>query len=115
MQLVRDVTCPDTLAQSYLHLTTKEAGKAAEKAEKEKIQKYQELAHKYIVVPVAVETMGAWGNSSLKFVQIKMAPGDQQATYKLLQNISLEVQRGNIASILGTLPTPKSFNQLFYM
>ena len=63
--------------------------------------------------------MGAWGNSSLKFVQeigerIKMASGDQQATFKLLQNISLEVQRGNIASILGTLPTPKSFNQLYY-
>ena len=71
-------------------------------------------------MPVAVETMGAWGNSSLKFVQeigerIKTASGDQQATYKLLQNLSLEVQRGNIASILGTLPTPKSFNQLFYL
>ena len=69
MQLVWDVTCPDTLAQSYLHLTSKEAGKAVEKAEKEKIQKYQKLAHKYIVMSVAVETMGAWGNSSLKFVQ----------------------------------------------
>jgi len=69
---------------------------------------------------VAVETMGAWGHSSLKFVQeigerIKMASGDKQATYKLLQNISMETQRGNIASILGTLPTPKSFYQLFYL
>ena len=26
MQLVWDVTCPDTLAQSYLHQTSKEAG-----------------------------------------------------------------------------------------
>ena len=71
-------------------------------------------------VPAAVKTMGAWGHSSLKFVQeigerITVASGDKQATYKLLQNISLEVQRGNIASILGTLPTPKSFNQLFYL
>ena len=71
-------------------------------------------------MPVAVETMGAWGQSSLKFVQeigdrITVASGDKQATYKLLQNLSLEVQRGNIASILGTLPTPKSFNQLFYL
>ena len=105
MQLVWDVTCPGTLAPSYLHLTSKEAGKAAEKAEKEKIQKYQELTHKYIVMPVAVETMGAWGHSSLKFVQeigerMKMASGDKQATFKLLQNISMEVQTGNIASIL---------------
>ena len=41
MQLVWDVTCPDTLAQSYLHLTSKEAGKAAEKAEKEKMTDVQ--------------------------------------------------------------------------
>merc|ERR1712079_226392 len=120
MQLVWDVTCPDTLAQSYLHLTSKEAGKAAEKAEKEKIQKYQELANKYIVMPVAVETMGAWGHSSLKFVQeigerMTLASGDKQATFKLLQNITMESQRGNIASVLGTLPSPKSFNQLFYL
>ena len=49
-------------------LTSKEAGKVAEKAEKQKIKKYQELAHTYMVMPVAVETMGAWGHSSLKFV-----------------------------------------------
>ena len=96
------------------------AGKAAEKAEKEKIQKYQELAHKYIVMPVAVDTTGGWGHSSLKFVQeigerITLASGDKQATFKVLQNISMEEQRGNIASILGTLPSPKSFSQLFYL
>ena len=105
MQLVQDDTCPEALASSYLHLTSKEAGKVSEKAEKEKIQKQQELAHKYLVMPVAGATMGAWGHSSLKFVQeigdrITVASGDKQATFKLLQNISLEVQRGNIASIL---------------
>ena len=50
-----------------------------------------------MVVPAAlVKTMGAWGHSNLNFVQeigerIKMAPGDKQATFKLLQNISKEV------------------------
>ena len=120
MRLVWDVTCPDTFAPSYLHLSSKGAGKAAEKAEKEKIHKYQELSNKFIVMPVAVETMGAWGRSSLKFVQdigerMTTASGDKQATFKLLQNISMEIQRGNISSILGTLPTPKSFNQLYYL
>ena len=86
MQLVWDVTCPDTFAQSYLHLTSKAAGKAAEKAEREKIQKYQELANKYIVMPVAFETLGAWGKNSLKFIQeigerMTMANGDKQAMY----------------------------------
>ena len=71
-------------------------------------------------MPVTVEAMGAWGHSSLKFIQeieerVTMASGDEQATFKLPQNISMEVQRGNIASILGTLPSPKSFNQLFYL
>ena len=88
--------------------------KAAEKAEKEKIKKYQEL--KYIAMPIAVK----WGHSCLKFVQeigerMTLASGDKQATFKLLQNISIEVQRGNIASIIGTLPSSKSFNQLFYL
>ena len=87
MQLVWDVTCPDTFAPSYLHLTSKGAGKAAEKAEKEKIHKYQELSNKFIVMPVAVETMGAWGRSSLKFVQdigeiMMTASGDKQATFQ---------------------------------
>ena len=77
-------------------ITSKEPGKAAEKAEKEKIQKYLELANKYIVMPVAVETMGAWGHSSLKFVQeigerMTLASGDKQARFKLPQNISMEV------------------------
>ena len=120
MQLVWDVTYPDTLAPSYLHLTSKVAGKAAEKAEKEMIQKYRERAHKYIVMPVAMEAMGAWGHPSLKFVQeiggrMTLASGDRQATFRLLQNISMEVQRVNIAFILGTLPSPKSFNQLSYL
>ena len=40
MQLFWDVTYPDTLAPSYLHLTSKVAGKVAEKAEKEMILAY---------------------------------------------------------------------------
>ena len=104
MQLVWDVTCPDTFAPSYLQLTSKAAGKAAEKAERKKIQKYQELANKYIVMPVALETLGAWGKNSLKFIQeigerMTMANGDKEETYKLLQNISMETQRGNIGTV----------------
>ena len=71
-------------------------------------------------MPVADETMGAWGHSSLKFVQeigerMTLASGDKQATYKLLQNITMEVQRGNIASIIGNTSITKSFNQSFYL
>ena len=59
---------------------------------------------------IPFEPLGAWGKNSLKFIQeigerMTMANGDEQATHKLLQNISMETQRGNIASIIGTLPT----------
>ena len=62
--------------------------------------------------------MGAWGNYSPKSLQeigerLTMASVDKQATYKLLQNIIIEVQRGNIASVLGKLPSPKSFDKSF--
>ena len=54
-------------------------------------------------------------SSSFQAERITVALGDKQATFKLLQTINLKVQRGNIASILGTLPSPKSFNQIFYL
>ena len=46
-------------------------------------------------------------NATQRLKDQSIANGDKQATHKLLQNISMETQRGNIASILGTLPTPK--------
>ena len=58
---------------------------------------------------------GSLGLPKSLFASLFLQPATfKQATFKLLQNISMEVQRGNIASILGTLPTPKSFNQLYY-
>ena len=58
--LAWDFTCVDTLADSHIHLTSKGPGKAAEKAEKGKIAKYEDLTHNFIVQPVAAETLGAW-------------------------------------------------------
>ena len=57
--LVWDVTCRDTLCQSYVYQTSKTAGKAAEKGEEEKLAKYRELERDYIVQPVAMETLGS--------------------------------------------------------
>ena len=71
-------SCPE-LSKAYIKRSWQGSRKGWERED----SKYQELAHKYIVMPVAVETMGAWGNSSLKFVQeigerIKMASGDNK-------------------------------------
>ena len=62
-------TCHDTVCQSYIGGTSKEAGKAAEAAEKRKISKYDKLLNNYHFIPIAVETLGAWGQEGLKFIK----------------------------------------------
>ena len=39
---------------------------------------------------------------------------EKRATSYLLQRIGLAIQRGNVASILGTLPPSKNLNQIYY-
>ena len=60
--LVWDFTCIDTLASTYLKETSVRPGAAAEKAEKTKLKKYEEIRNKYYMIPIAVETFGAWGS-----------------------------------------------------
>ena len=59
--LVWDFTCIDTLAKAHLKLSSQRPGAAAEKAEKTKLTKYEEIRNDYYMVPIAVETLGAWG------------------------------------------------------
>ena len=118
--LVWDFTCRDTLAPSNVMATSEEAGKAAEIAEKEKMSHYQELSTSYIVTPVATETLGPWGPSGLKFVKeigskIADLSGEKRATSFLFQSISMAVQRGNVASIRGSVPNTKTLNELYYL
>ena len=56
--LVRDVTCPDTLAPSYEHLKTREAGAVAAQMECRKDVKYAHLNASHLFAPIAIETFG---------------------------------------------------------
>ena len=69
LNLIWDFTCRDTLAQSYVAQTSKEAGKAAELAEQRKLSHYEERSAQYIISPVATETLGSWGPRSIKFMK----------------------------------------------
>ena len=114
--VVWDVTCRDTLCQSNVTLTSQGAGKAAEKAEDIKLSHYQELSSTYIVKPVAMETLGSWGPLGLKFVKdigkrIEDNTGEKRSTSFLFQAISMAVQRGNAASIRGSIPNAKSLSE----
>ncbi|CAK1589334.1 unnamed protein product [Parnassius mnemosyne] len=107
--LVWDATCVDTLAASHLRGTSFKAGAASEAAELSKWRKYESLRDDYIFVPFAVETIGPWGSRAVKFLKelhprLVVAAGDKRAGSFLAQRLSIAIQRGNAASVLGTMP-----------
>jgi len=59
--MVCDFTCPDTLAPSHFSKTMFQGGAAASMGEARKCLKYEDIGLTHIFIPVAVETMGAWG------------------------------------------------------
>ena len=119
--LVWDFTCSDTLAPSHLASTSQEAGKSALQAQNKKMSHYVHLATSgYIVMPVAMETLRSWAPMGLKFVQeigsrIADATGDKRSTTFLFQSIRIATQRGNVASIAGTVPSAKRLDELYYL
>ena len=105
--MVWDFTCPDTLAPSHISITRATGGAAAAVAERNKVTKYTPLALQYEVIPVAVETLGAYGPSAWAFIgtlgaRLVRATGDLRAAAHLRQRLSVAVQRGNVAAIKGT-------------
>lgn len=118
--LIWDFTCPDTLCASNLSLSIQGAGKAAERAESRKRDHYTELSKSYHFVPVACETLGAWAPSSLKFMsdlgkRIRAISGQRNSSFFLFQSVGMEVQRGNAASIMGTLDSSEKLEEIFYL
>ena len=118
--LIWDSTVVDTLAASYVDQTAKLPGKAAEKAELKKLDLYQELEKEYLFVPIAIETLGSWGQAGLKLVKelgrmIKEKSGETRSTQFLFQRILMAVQRGNSASILGTVSSSRQLDEVFYL
>ena len=102
-----DFTCPDTLAASHIQDTSAQACAAAISAEQYNATKYAAFSPSYEVVPVAIETLGAWGPSAWEFVcslgrRLVAATGDSRAGAFLRQRLSIAVQRGNAAAVRGT-------------
>ena len=104
-------TCPDTLAPSHLRQSSLAAGSAAVKAEALKNIKYAELASSgdFIFAPIAIETLDAWGPSALSLCaeiggRSANLTGDVRALSFLKQRLSLAVQKGNAAAVVGTHP-----------
>ena len=105
--LVWDATCPDTFAPSYLSSATREAGAVAALAEVRKKDRYAHLDCTHSFTPVAIETSGVIGPESMAFLKdlgrrLARVTGEEKSTSYLLQRLSVAVQRGNTASVLGS-------------
>ena len=106
--LAWDFTCPDTMAPSHINNAVNGPGVVACEAEEKKRSKYASLSPTFCFVPVAVETLGALGDGAVEMFhelgrRITAVTGERRATEFLLQRLSVAIQRGNAASILGTV------------
>ena len=106
--LVWDSTCPDTFAPSHLPSATREAGAVAAHAERCKQEKYSALDQCYTFTPVAIETAGPFGPETFSFLRelgcrLKQVTGEAKSFSYLQQRLSIAVQRGNAASVMGTM------------
>ncbi|CAH2260602.1 jg18278 [Pararge aegeria aegeria] len=89
--------------------TSSIVGAAASSAKLAKRRKYENLDSSFIFVPFGVETLVPWGpEATALFKELSKrvieSTGDPRAGSYLGQRISLAIQRGNTASILGTVP-----------
>ena len=87
-------------------------------AEKGKFAKYSPMSNEFHMVPICVETLGAWGPAGHKFIKelgrkISEKTHEKRSTSYIMQNISMEIQRSNSASITATVESPKLLNELF--
>jgi hypothetical protein len=118
--MVWDFTCPDTLAVSHLNRAVLSPGAVANDAEHRKSAKYRFLASLYSFTPIAVESLGALGEEASAFFRdlghrIAAVTSEPRSYQFLMQRLSVAVQRGNVACVLGTLPTSYGLDEIFYL
>ena len=115
--LAWDFTCADTMCESYVKKCARIAGSAAEIREDIKSKHYEDLTN-YNFVPVAVETLGAWGSKGRKLIKeigrkVCEVTGEKRSTFYLFQSISVAVQRANAACIIGSAPKSEGMEEVF--
>ena len=106
--LVWDATCPDTYAPSYSTIAAQQAGAVGQQAEDKKAQKYKHLSSHHFFTPVAIETSGVYGPRTADFLKelghrLRQVSGEASSFHYLTQRLSVAIQRGNSASVMGTM------------
>ena len=119
--MIWDVTCADTLAPSYLAKTSVKPGSAAALASNRKHRLYKKMKEQnYILIAVAFETLGPWGEETMKLLtkvgkEMVKITGDPRCINFLKQRFSLAIQRGNAASILGSFPKSSELEDIYLL
>ena len=93
---------------------------AAEHAEQLKTEKYAHLAHQFDFYLIGFETFASWGPSAMDILdqigkRIKEHTGDLRAMDLLRQKISIDIQRGNAVSVLGTVESLTNLDGPFFL
>ncbi|ESO11959.1 hypothetical protein HELRODRAFT_158324 [Helobdella robusta] len=96
--LAWDVTVPGTLAERYVHLTSKESGLAATRASDEKFKKYEGALPSMDFLPVCIEVLGPMDNNTSIFFKkickmISGRSGDGRELFFAMNHISCLLQR----------------------
>ena len=115
-----DFTCPDTLAASHLNRAVLGSGVVAKDAQSRKSTKYSSLSALYRFIPNAIETLGVPGDKALSFFhdlgqRIAVATAEPRSFQFRMQGLSVAIQRGNAACIIGTVPSSAGWDELFYI
>jgi hypothetical protein len=118
--LVWDATCVDSLSPSHFEQTRRQPGSVVAEAERKKLRKYSCLSNNYIVTPVGFEALGRWGPDALSLLasigdKIAERTFERRSTSYLHQRLSIAIQRGNAASVRGTIPQTKTLNEVYYL
>ena len=69
---------------------------------------------------MGVETFGAWGPQGATLIKtlgkmIQEKTKEKRSTFFLFQSISMAVQRGNAASVLGTARPGEKLDEIYYL
>ena len=78
------------------------------------------LETRYFFRPVGFETYGIFGSSAASLLKdfgkrTADRTGEKRASEFLRQKISIDIQRGNAASVLATFPQSRGLDEVFYI
>ena len=116
--VIWDVTIADTMAPSYVAISSVSTRLVAEQSSASKLSKYSELVINHIFVPIAMESFDLICAEALTFQselgrRISVVTGDMRETTFLFQHLSIAIQRFNSillkSSFIDGENVPESF------